>query len=249
MELFVVLVLSIITLLSLLVGTLIVFSTKNNDRVMTFSVSLGFIVLVLLGVFHLVSESYEHFLNVSSNVESIIYLICFTLIGFGVVIALDVLGGHHEHKNKKDKKFKHISLITCAFLIVHNFIEGMTLYSTVLVSLEAAVILTLGIVLHNIPLGFTLSSTFEKLYGRSKTLLYMLIIGSSSIIGSLFLYKFKTFLLNDFILGSLLSFTFGMILYIAFFEFLPLLKETKEKRTRNIALITGILLMLLTLFL
>lgn len=248
MELFVVLVLSIITLLSLLVGTLIVFSTKNNDRVMTFSVSLGFIVLVLLGVFHLISESYEHFLNVSSSAASIIYLICFTLIGFGVVIALDVLGGHHEHKSK-NKKFKHISIITCAFLLVHNFIEGMTLYSTVLVSLEAAVILTLGIVLHNIPLGFTLSSTFEKLYGRSKTLLYMIIIGSASIFGSLFLYKFKTVLLNDFILGSLLSFTFGMILYIAFFEFMPLLKETKEKKTRNIALVTGVLLMLFTLFL
>ena len=49
MDLFVVLVLSIFEVFSLLIGSLIVFSTKNNKKVMTFSVALGFIVLILLG--------------------------------------------------------------------------------------------------------------------------------------------------------------------------------------------------------
>ena len=101
----------------------------------------------------------------------------------------------------------------------------MTLYGTVLSSSEAAVILTLGIAMHNVPLGFTLSSTFSKLYGKSKTLLYMVLIGSSYLLGAVVLRQVS---LNSFLIGSLLSLTFGMILYIGLFEFLPLIKRNKR---------------------
>ena len=59
MELFIVLVLSLFEIFSLLFGSLIVFSTKNSEKVMNISVSLGFIVLLLLGVFHLIPDAYE----------------------------------------------------------------------------------------------------------------------------------------------------------------------------------------------
>ena len=145
-----------------------------------------------------------------------------------------IWGSHH----------KHISFITCVFLVIHNFIEGMTLYSTVLTSYDTAVILTLGIALHNLPLGFTLSSTFNELYGKSKTLLCMIGIGISYLFGALVLYKFT---LNAFIIGTLLSFTFGMIMYIACFEFLPLIKDSKDKKMVNMGILFGIILMLITM--
>ena len=40
-----------------------------------------------------------------------------------------------------------------------------------------------------------------------------------------------------------------MILYIALYEFLPLIKESNDKQTRNFGLISGVVLMILTLFL
>lgn len=247
MELFACLVLSIISILSLLIGSLIVFSTKNNSKVTTFSVSLGFIVLILLGLFHLVPEAFEYFSESAGTFKATIFTISFSILGFGLIIATDVIGGHHKEKNE-ETHYKHISLITCAVLVLHNFIEGMTLYTAALSSVETAVILSLGICLHNIPLGFTLSSTFDRLYGKSKTVLYIILIGSSYLFGTLILYRFNQFLLNNLVLGSFLSLTFGMIVYIALFEFLPLLKESKDKKTRNIALLLGIVLMILTLF-
>ena len=248
MELFVTLVLSAFSIFSLLIGALIVFSTKNNSKVTTFSVSLGFIVLILLGILHLVPEAFEYFKGAVGTMKGIIYTSCFSILGFGIVIASDVLTGHHEQKNE-NSHYKHISLITCLFLVVHNFIEGMTLYTSVLSSYEVAVILMLGIALHNIPLGLTLSSTFEKVYGKTKTLLYLILIGSSYLFGALLLYKLNDSLLNPVVLGSFLSFTFGMIIYIAFFEFLPMLKNVKEKKTKNIAMLLGIVLMAISLVL
>ena len=242
MDLFVVLVLSIFEVFSLLIGSLIVFSTKNNKKVMTFSVALGFIVLILLGLFHLIPDAYEFYKEGFDTFKSILFTCFFIIIGFAVVIVLDVLGGHHHHEEKS--AYKHISFITCVFLVIHNFIEGMTLYSTVLTSYDIAVILTLGIALHNLPLGFTLSSTFNELYGKSKTLLCMVGIGISYLFGALVLYKFT---LNAFIIGTLLSFTFGMIMYIACFEFLPLIKDSKDKKMVNMGILFGIVLMLITM--
>ncbi len=242
MDLFVVLVLSIFEEFSLLIGSLIVFSTKNNKKVMTFSVALGFIVLILLGLFHLIPDAYEFYKEGFDTFKSILFTCFFIIIGFAVVIVLDVLGGHHHHEEKS--AYKHISFITCVFLVIHNFIEGMTLYSTVLTSYDTAVILTLGIALHNLPLGFTLSSTFNELYGKSKTLLCMIGIGISYLFGALVLYKFT---LNAFIIGTLLSFTFGMIMYIACFEFLPLIKDSKDKKMVNMGILCGIILMLITI--
>lgn len=251
MNLSVVLVLSIVSILFLLVGTLIVFSTHNSNKVMTFSVSLGFVVLILLGFMHFLPDAYEFFTEELSNNMSYLCILMFTLLGFFIILLFDKFGGHHhEHEEEGEHgHFEHISIITCIFLFIHNFIEGMTLYSTVLLSYETAVILTLGIGLHNIPLGFTLSSTFNKIYNKSKTLLFIVLIGLSYLFGALVAYKFNDVFMKPIVLGIALTFTFGMVLYIAVYEFLPLIRESKEKRMIMYGFVSGILLMALTLFL
>lgn len=251
MNLFLVLVLSIISILFLLVGTLIVFSTHNSRKVMTFSVSLGFIVLILLGIMHLLPDALEFFKEDLSVSMSYLFLILFTLLGFAVIFLFDRFGGHHdEHEGEGESgHFEHISIITCIFLFIHNFIEGMTIYSSVLLSYETAVILTLGIGLHNIPLGFTLSSTFNKIYSKSKTLLFIVIIGLSYLFGALVAYKFNEVLTKPVVLGVALTFTFGMVLYISVYEFLPLIRESNDKKYVITGFLIGLILMFFTLFL
>ena len=245
MNLFVVIVLGIISIMFLLVGSLIVFRTKNNKSIMTFSVSLGFIVLVLLGFIHLLPDAYIFFLSKFSKINSIIYIILIALLGFFVVFIIDRFTGHNEEKNH----IKHISIITCIFLVIHNFIEGMTLYSTVLLSYESAVLLTLGIGLHNIPLGFTLSSTYSKSHTRIETVLYMIFIGFSYLLGALVSYKFTNIFISEVVLGILLMITFGMIMYIAIFEFLPEIIESKDVKMKAFGIIIGIILMTISLLL
>ena len=59
---------------------------------------------------------------------------------------------------------------------------------------------------------------------------------------------FSDFLLKNLIFGVLLTFTFGMVLYIAINEFLPNMINTQNKSYRNAGMILGIVLMLVTLF-
>ncbi len=249
MNLFIVLLLSLLSVVFLLVGTLIVFNTHNSKKVMTFSVSLGFVVLVLLGIFHLLPDAYEFFIEVYSRNKSIIFLSIFTLVGFLIILFLDLFGGHHHDEGKhSEENFKHISIITCIFLVVHNFIEGMTIYSSVLLNYKTAMLLTIGIGLHNIPLGFTLSSTYSKSHSRFSTLMYIIFIGSSYLFGAVVAYMFNDIFMNPLVLGIALTFTFGMILYIAMFEFLPIIKNSKEEKMKYFGLLTGLVAMLLTMF-
>lgn len=249
MNLLIVLILSILSIMFLLVGTFIVFTTHNSKKVMVFSVSLGFVVLVLLGLIHLVPDAYEFFMEVLTKKTSILYIILSTLFGFIIIFLLDKLGGHHhEEGHHVNENYKHISIITCIFLVVHNLIEGMTLYSSVLIDYKTALLLTIGIGLHNIPLGFTLSSTYNKNHNKLKTILYISFIGSSYLMGSLLAYLFSEAFMNPIILGFALTFTFGMILYIALYEFLPMIINSKEKNMKLLGLLVGVVLMILTIF-
>ncbi len=249
MNLSVALVLSIVSILFLLVGTFIVFTTKNNNKVMIFSVALGFIVLLLLGFMHLMPDAFSFFRESMSGVYSVLSIILCTFLGFVVLFVLDLFGGHHHEHEHEEDHYEHISIITCIFLVLHNFIEGMTLYSSVLLDYKTAIILTLGIGLHNIPLGFTLSSTYNKSHSKVKTIFYIVFIGLSYLFGALLAYKFNRVFVSDVVLGVALMFTFGMILYIACFEFLPDLIKTNEKKVRNLGILVGVVSMILTLFL
>lgn len=250
MNLLVVLILSVVSILFLLVGTIVVFRTHNNEKVMVFSVSLGFVVLILLGIMHLLPDAYEFFLEDYTKVKSFLYLLLIAVLGFVIVLVFDKIGGHHDHEEEHSlDHFHHISVITCIFLFIHNFIEGMTIYSSTLLNYKTAVILTLGIGLHNIPLGFTLSSTFNKICSKFKTVLYIIFIGLSYLFGALVAYKFNEVFMSPVMLGVALAFTLGMIFYIAIFEFLPLILESKEKKVKFAGVILGVSLMLFTLFL
>lgn len=250
MNLLIIFVLSIISVLFLLVGTLIVFTTGNNKKIVSFSVSLGFSVLIMLGFFHLLPEAYEFFREEYEIIVSILMMVGVTFLGFVLVYFLDKIGGHHNEHDEEDEEghYNHISIITCIFLLVHNLLEGMTIYSTALLDYQIAFMLTIGIGLHNIPLGFTLSSTYYKDHSKFKTIIFISLIGGSYLVGALVAYMFSDFLLKNLIFGVLLTFTFGMVLYIAINEFLPNMINTQNKSYRNAGMILGIVLMLVTLF-
>lgn len=251
MNLFIVFVLSVVSILFLLVGTIIVFTTGNNKKIVTFSVSLGFSVLVFLGIFHLIPDAYEFFEPRFKFITSVIIMILVIILGFGVVYLLDKVGGHHhDHDESHEKEhYNHISFITCIFLIIHNLLEGMTIYSTALLDSQIAIMLTIGIGLHNIPLGFTLSSTYYKEHSKLSTVLFVTFIGVSYLIGASVSYLFSDFIMNSIVFGVLLTFTFGMVLYIAVNEFLPHMLNTSDKSFRNVGIFLGFALMLVTLFL
>ncbi|MEG2457643.1 MAG: ZIP family metal transporter [Bacilli bacterium] len=234
--------LSFISGLFMLVGMFIVFKSKSTSKVLAFSVSLGVVVLVGLCLFHIIPDAINFLKYKYEIFQCAAFIILFSIVGFIGFQIVDRYSGHHDNTD-----LKHVAIITCIVLLLHNFIEGMALYTTVEVSLKSGVLFCIGIALHNIPLGLTVSSEFySSTKDKKKTFLFNASLIVATVAGSFLISLFNINPNNSLLFGILLSLTLGMIGYIVINELLPMLKNKKFNNLKLAGLIVGIVLMVLT---
>lgn len=236
----------------ILLGYFIVKKVGNNHHVMNFSISLAFGVMASLILFELLPESFEHLNGSRTDFIPICYLVFFIAVGVCLLKFLDIfIPDHHEKEHKKVDKdnLEHIGIVSCIALILHNMIEGMAIYTSVLSSVELGTLMCIGVGLHNIPMGMVLASTFYTSKKQDKkTKLIILLTALSTFMGGLLMFFLSSFM-NDFVLGILLSVTTGMIAYIVLFELLPhLLGHRKEKETIP-GILLGVVILLMSVIL
>ena len=122
----------------------------------------------------------------------------------------------------------------------------MAVYNTVNSSLDLGILLSLGVGLHNIPLGMAISSTFyTSLKNKKKTNLIIILISLSTFLGGLIMSIFNV--TNEFIISILLSITIGMLIYINIIELLPRLIKYKNKKMVLISTLIGIILLFISI--
>lgn len=247
------LLLTLITGLFLIVGSIIVFLSKNNDKLVNFSISMAFGVILMLIMLELLPESYE-LMNESINGNiSYILIFIFVIIGILILKLLDLFIPDHDLENESEKEKNenlfHIGIVSSIALILHNLIEGMAIYSTVITSFEMGLMLVIGVGLHNIPMGMVVTSTFYKANNsKFKTFCMIFIIAISTFIGGLIMFLMSTLITNT-VLAILLCITLGMLIYIIIFELLPEMKHSHDIKNNVIGIIIGILIFLISTFL
>lgn len=248
MQLFITLLVGLFTIL----GSILVFVSKNNQKFINFSVCLAFGVMISLGILELLPESYELITEHINKPYNIIILLLCIIAGIALLKVLDRFVPDHNHDHVHDKEHKlslyHIGIISSIALILHNIIEGITLYSTLLMSLKSGIMMSIGIGIHNIPLGMIIASTFyKKTNSKFKTILISLIVSLSTFIGGLLAVIYSGYVISELAEGILLGITLGMVVYITIFELLSQIKEIKDKRFSIGFIILGIIMLLITL--
>lgn len=230
------------------IGSLIIFFTKNNKKIVDFSISIGFGVLLALIILELIPETLELIQTKFMVVGSILAVL--VLAGAGI-FALKILDKFvPDHDGSKSNTLIHIGIMTSVALVIHNLLEGMAIYASLSSSLKFGGMLGLGVALHNIPLGMSITSLFYK-NGKDnkKAILVSLIVSLSTFVGGLITYVFAGAILADFYRGVILAITLGMLIYIVLFELLPHMVENKNKKSIILGMIIGMTLLILsTLF-
>lgn len=223
-----------------LVGSIIAIKNKNNDNLVNFSVAMAFIVLIILLLFDILPETIELLED-----KSIFYMIGGIVIGLGLLLIIEKIVPNHDHfENLKEHSnhLKHIGVMTSIALIIHNIVEGMSIYSISASDLKVGIIYAFGVGLHNIPFGIEITTMLNTVKSKKSRNIYLILLTISTFLGGLLIFLFKNYL-NDFILGILLSITSGMIIYLVLFELLVELKENYNKYS-TLGLIIGAVLML-----
>ncbi len=221
----------------ILIGSLIIIFTKSNQKIISFSLALAFIVMIGLVFFELIFEAIEHLNN-------IFYVLIFVLIGIFILKILDHFIPYHENTKEKENLY-HIGIVSSIALIIHNIIEGMAIYGVALTNIQTGILMALGVGLHNIPMGMVITGTIYN-KNRKKIFLLLTLLMLSTLIGGLFM-AFLSYYINEFVLGILLAITLGMLLYISIFELLPKVVNNIKNKTTILGMIMGIIVIIFTL--
>lgn len=234
--------------LFIIIGSLIAHVINKKQKIVDFIVGLAFGIITMLMIMDLLPEIIEKL-----TVKNIHLFIIFTFIGIMILKLLDHFIPDHEDKKMTVSESKnnlvHIGIVTSVALILHNIIEGMAIYSTIITETELGFMITLGVGLHNIPLGMVIASTFyQSNQSISKTMLMITLVSLSTFAGGLIMFFLGITSVNDILLGILLAITLGMLIFISFDELLPRIKYTKNKKPSYIGIIIGITLILIASF-
>ena len=228
----------------ILIGSVMALIFKRHEKVVEASIGLAVGVIIMLIATELLPEILHHL-----GVKHIYLFIIFTAVGFYVLKILDNYIPDHddEHMTKQERKENliHIGVMTAIALALHNIIEGMAVYSTIITDSNMGISLLIGIGFHNIPLGMVITSALyqgkDNIY---KTILSVLAISSTTFIGGLIMYFLNITVINTIVLGILLSITLGMLLFITANELIPRIKGTTNKKTTIISIIIGVVIVL-----
>ncbi len=219
-------------------GAILVFlvKDKNQDKVVKVSMNLAIGSIVTLIALDLLPEIWEILSENFNILNSILFIIGFTIIGIIVLKFLDKYVHNHDEHHNHDciHNYKHIGVVTGLAISLHNIIEGMAVYGTLTSNTSLGIKLIAGVGFHNIPLGMMLASAFYKSNNsKFKTLLNIVAISLTSFIGGLIMFANLEFLTKDVVIAMMLLITNGMLIYIAFFELLPQTIHIMKKEGNN----------------
>lgn len=227
-----------------LVGAMLAFFGKNKKGLVEFSIGLSFSVMLLLLAFDIVPEVMELL-----EEKGTIFMYVFILIGIVILKLIDILVPHHDHDSEiktHDRHLKHIGIISSLALVIHNVIEGIGIYNIASIDYKTGILMAIGVGLHNIPFGIEITATLsETKKSKRSVILHILLLTFSTVLGALIMMIFKS--ISDFVLGSLMSLTIGMIIYLVLFELLIELGATKNKKCSVLGLVTGVIFMIVLL--
>jgi ZIP family zinc transporter len=210
--------------ISIAVGAAITRAVKNTEIIEHVSIALAMGAMLSLLIFDLFPDIREF-----SGGYSLLDAALLIAGGILVLRVLDMFIPDHEDTEETHDRENavHIGLISALAIMLHNIVEGMTVYSMTLVSLRSGIIFALAISMHNIPMGMLIWTTLEGSSRRRKRAV-LLTVTLSTLVGGIIMQVLAGAVTAR-ITGGLVCIASGMILYIEFAELIPHVFRTKSR--------------------
>jgi len=199
---------------------------KNVAHFMSFAAG----VLLTVSLMHILPEAYA-----MNNKAPI-----FVLIGFLSLHISNRILGQYRFNHSDTAKVSN-GLIPMIGIGIHSFIDGVIYSVTFNVSIFTGALAAIGMVLHEFPEGIVTYLLLERGgFSRKKAVIWSLIAAAfSTPLGTLVSFPFVN-TIDQGILGLLLAFSAGALLYVSTTHLLPAIEKENKKNTL-ISLFIGIL--------
>ncbi len=256
--------LTILAGLSTGIGSLIAFFIKKPKMsYLSFALGLSGGVMLYISFMELLPQGME----VIGEIWGIIILFGGMLfIGIMDFLLPEVENPHHivdsecleqeakkcdDNENSEQKsKLMRMGLVMALAIGFHNFPEGMATFGTALTDVNLGILTAFAIALHNIPEGISVSiPIFYATNNRKKAFLYSFLSGLAEPIGAAIGYLILRPFLTDQVIGGLLVFISGVMIYISLDEILPTAHHYGQGHIVIIGIVLGMIIMAVSLLL
>jgi len=237
-------ILTLIAGLSTMLGSILIFLKDKRGVVLKYSLSFASGVMICVSIIDLIPESIELLFEGNKNNAFLLSFICI-IIGMLLSFTIDKIVP--ENKEKNNSALFKVGIFSMIAIILHNIPEGIATFLSSATNLKLGIALTIAIALHNIPEGISISvPIFKASKSHKKALLYTFISGMSEPLGAILAYLFLAPIINDTIMGILLSLIAGIMIHIGAIKLLPTAFKFDNKKMITFFLIIGISFMYLS---
>lgn len=235
----------LVSLISLVGFFVLPIKKEKLEKILVYVVSFAAGTLLGDAFIHLIPESYEK----NHNALFVSLSILSGIISFFVLEKF--IHWRHCHVVASEKHPHPFSYVVLFGDIVHNFIDGLIIGASYLVSIPVGIATTIAVIFHEIPqevgdFGSLLFGGFSK----KRALLLNFLTALAAILGAIIVLIFRNIVnLSDF----LIPFAAGGFVYVASADLIPELHKNTEVRKSMLQLISfvlgiGLMVLLLVLF-
>ena len=253
------LILALLAGLSTGIGGLFVLMFRTTNKKFL-SVALGFSagIMIYISFMELLPSAKEHLARTFGvDQGGLLGLLAF-FIGIVLIAGIDKLvpegeNPHEMHDIEEAEKCDIVpgahkllktSVLTAIAITIHNFPEGMATFVSTVSEIKLGVAVAIAVAIHNIPEGIAVAIPAYCATGsRKKAFVYSLLSGAAEPIGAVFAFLILAPYLTETLLGFMFAGIAGIMVYISFDELLPTARQYGEHHLTIYGLLSGMLVM------
>ena len=234
--------LSMISGLSTLLGSLIIFfKIKKVGEFITFSLSLSMIIMIMISILELIPDSYITIVQKYGYYYGLMISILVLLLGYQTIYFINKL----VHSTNSLYRIGVLNMIS---MILHNFPEGIAVFMSAYNNIKVGLKLSAAIILHNIPEGMIISiPLYYSGKSRERVVLYTLLASIAEPLGALLSYIVLKRLINKLILAYVLMFVSGLMISLSINDILKEILSYNKNKYMIIGILFGITISLIIL--
>lgn len=155
-----------------------------------------------------------------------------------------------DKKQDQEKRLMRMGLFSAVAIGIHNFPEGLATFIAALENPQMGISIAVAIAIHNIPEGIAISiPIYYATKNRKKAFTLSFLSGLSEPIGAIVGYFILITFFGDGFLGFVFAAVAGIMVYISLDELLPTAEEYGEHHLAIYGLMSGMLVMAISLLL
>lgn len=249
------LILTILAGASTFIGAILgILTKKPSARLLGFS--LGFAAGIMLLI------SLMEMLPAALATPSVNPILCYAMFIIGLLgyFAIDRLLPHYhpqdipcktgdiecmkQVQSSHQEKLKRTAILLTLGISLHNFPEGIATFVTATANIELGFGIAIAVAIHNIPEGLAVAAPIYLATGSKwQALFWASISGCSEILGGLLTYFVLGDLVSETLMAGIMAAVSGIMVALSVDELIPLAKEVDPERNPSIGILCGMTVM------